>query len=283
MAVYGCSLPDCKRMISSSIVPGGSPVAHANPTQWSLFGFSCSACKAMHCDRCAIRSVGACACGHSLRLTIRPLPPEDGDAASTAVPASGSDDERMRTFAATVAGTIAAQAGGELVDYSTVDFGRERRPGACTLLLDRAGRREGERGIFLVRLLRSMGLPPGVQVFANTLRNLGDDAGHLGRDHVVFVASRDPFEVIRVAEVDPANHGLSSEDVVDQLVRWHERHGVEIVAADTETVVFRFLRQPEDFTSLTQEIVAFCPDLEETFEMEPDALVKSPWVWLWWD
>lgn len=65
--------------------------------------------------------------------------------------------------------------------------------------------------------------------------------------------------------------------------RRHATHGVEIVAADTETVVFRFLRLPDDLDALTHEIVKFCPDLEETFEMEPDALAKSPWVWLWWD
>lgn len=279
MPVYGCSASACERMISSSMFPGGSPVALANPEQWSLFGFSCPACRSMLCDRCAIRSVGACACGQPLRLAIRPLPPEPDDVAAAAGLAHGSDDERAHAFAA----RIAAQAGGTLVDYSTIDFGRQRKAGARTLLLDRAGRREGELGIAIVRLLRSMGLPPGVQVFANALRNLGSDAEHLGRDHVVFVASSDPFEVIRVADVDPANHGLGAEDVVAQLARWHERHGVEIVAADTETVVFRFLRLPEDLEALTQEIVEFCPDLEETFEMEPDALARSSWVWLWWD
>lgn len=277
MSVYSCSASACQRMISSSMVPGGSPVALAKPEQWSLFGFFCAACKAMLCDRCAIRSVGMCACGQSLPLTIRPLPAEAGDAA--VVPAHASDEEHARAFAA----KIATQVGGEVVEYSAVDFGRGRRVGARTLLLHRNGWPEGERGIALVRLLRSMGLPPGVQVFANALRNLSDDAGHLGRDHVVFVASSDPFEVIRVADVDPANHGLAAEDVVAQLTRWHAQHGVEIVAADTETLVFRFLRLPDDLDALTQEIVEFCPDLEETFEMEPDALAKSPWVWLWWD
>lgn len=277
MAVYSCTASGCERMISSSMVPGGSPIALARPEQWSLFGLSCAACKALLCDRCAIRMAGLCSCGKSLQLAIRPLPPEPGEVAGE--PGHGSNDERAHAFAT----AIAAQAGGELVDDSAVDFGRGRRPGARTLLLDRAGRREGERGIALVRLLRRMGLPPGVQVFANVLRNLGDAAEHRGRDHVVFVASTDPFEVIRVADVDPVNHGLAAEDVVDQLTRWHERHGVEIVAADTETVVFRFLRLPEDLAALTQEIVEFCPDLEETFEMEPDALAKSAWVWLWWD
>lgn len=277
MSVYACSASGCDRMISKSMFPGGSPVALAKPEQWSLFGFFCAACKTMLCDRCAIRSVGTCACGEPLPLTIRPLPPETNDVA--AVPPHESDDERVRAFAA----SIAALVGGDVVDYSTVDFGRGRKPGARTLLLDRKGQRDGERGIALVRLLRCMGLPSGVQVFANTLRNLSDDAEHLGRDHVVFVASSDPFEVIRVADVEPVNHGLAAEDVVAQLTRWHERHGVEIVAADTETLVFRFLRLPEDLDALTQEIVEFCPDLEETFEMEPDALAKSAWVWLWWD
>lgn len=281
MSVYSCSASDCERMISRSMVPGGSPVALAKPGQWSLFGFLCAACKTMLCDRCAIRSAGTCACGKPLQLTIKPLPPEMAadDASTGAVAAHVSDDARAWTFA----DEIAALAGGELVDFSTIDFGRERKDGARTLLLDSKGMQGGERGIALVRLLRSMGLPSGVQVFANALRNLNDDAGLSGRDHVVFVASPDPFEVIRVAEVEPANHGLTTDDVVDQLTQWHERHGVEIVAADTETVVFRFLHLPDDLEALTQEIVEFCPDLEETFEMEPDALAKSAWVWLWWD
>jgi hypothetical protein len=281
MSVYSCSASDCERMISRSMVPGGSPVALAKPGQWSLFGFLCAACKTMLCDRCAIRSAGTCACGKPLQLTIKPLPPEmaAGDASTGVVAAHVSDGARAWAFA----DEIAAQAGGELVDFSTIDFGRERKDGARTLLLDTQGMQGGERGIALVRLLRSMGLPSGVQVFANALRNLNEDAGLSGRDHVVFVASPDPFEVIRVAEVEPANHGLTTDDVVDQLMQWHERHGVEIVAADTETVVFRFLHLPDDLEALTQEIVEFCPDLEETFEMEPDALAKSAWVWLWWD
>jgi hypothetical protein len=281
MSVYSCSASDCERMISKSMVPGGSPVALAKPGQWSLFGFFCAACKTMLCDRCAIRSVGTCPCGKPLQLTIKPLPPEAGagDAATRVVAAHASDGARAWTFA----DEIAALAGGELVDFSTIDFGRERKIGARTLLLDSKGVQGGERGMALVCLLRSIGLPPGVQVFANALRNLNDDVGLSGRDHVVFVASSDPFEVIRVAEVEPANHGLTTDDVVDQLTQWHERHGVEIVAADTETVVFRFLRLPADLEELTQEIVEFCPDLEETFEMEPDALAKSAWVWLWWD
>ena len=281
MSVYSCSASACERMISKSMAPGGSPVALAKPAQWSLFGFFCTACKTMLCDRCATRDVGTCTCGQSLQLAIKPLPPEieAGDDTPGVVPADGSDAGRTRAFA----DAIAAQVGGEWVEYSTVDFGRGRKPGARTLLLDRKGQPEGERGIALVRHLRRMGFPRGVQVFANTLRNLGDDAGHLGRDQVVFVDSADPFDVIRVAEVDPVNHDLTAEDVVDQLTRWHAQHGVEIAAADTETVVFRFLRLPDDLEALTREIVEFCPDLEETFEMEPDGLARSAWVWLWWD
>lgn len=281
MSVYSCSATPCERMISRSMVPGGSPVALAKPEQWSLLGFFCGTCKAMLCDRCAIRSVGTCACGKPLQLTIKPLPPEAGagDAATGIVAAHASEGARAWTFA----DEIAAHTGGELVEFSTIDFGREHKIGARTLLLDTKGAQGGERGMALVRLLRSIGLPPGVQVFANALRNLNDDAGLSSRDHVVFVASFDPFEVIRVAEVEPVNHGLTTDDVVDQLIRWHERHGVEIVAADTETLVFRFLRLPDGLDALTQEIVEFCPDLEETFEMEPDALAKSTWVWLWWD
>ena len=279
MAVYSCSVPDCGRFISQSIVPGGSPVALAQPEVWSLFGFFCPACKAMRCDRCALRSVGTCACGRSLQLAIAPLPAEPGEGEAAPAADAAADPARAHAYAA----DIAARVCGDLVDYSTVDFGRERRPGAHTLLLDRDGRRAGERGIALVRLLRRMGLPPGVQAFANALRDLSGAPEHAGRDQVVFVASPDPFDVVRVADVDPANHDLTADDVVERLARWHAQHGVEIVAADTDTVVFRFLQLPDDLAALTQEIVDFCPDIAETFEMEPDALTQSPWVWLWWD
>lgn len=276
MPVFSCSVPDCGRLISKSMIPGGSPVALARPEEWSLFGFDCPACRAMRCDRCATRMVGACACGQSLRLSIRPAPQEPGTAEAVV---GAADPGQVRKFA----DGIAARVSGRIVDYSTVDFGRERRTGALTLLLDRNGQPEGERGIALVHLLRSMGLPAGIQVFANALRDLGREPGHQDRDQVVFFGGSNVFEAIRVAEVDPANHGLTSEDVAAQLLRWHDRHGVDIVAADTETVVLRFLRLPDDVSALTAEIVAFCPDLEEMFEMEPQALETSGWLWLWWD
>lgn len=279
MSVYGCATPDCARMISESILPGGSPVALADPERWSLFGFFCPSCKTLLCDRCATRRIGVCACGQSLQMSIRPRPSETaaGDAVNDVAPAAQAG--RAQAFAL----AIAAQVGGEVVDYSTVDFGRERKPGQRTLLLDRDGRREGERAIALVRHLRRMGLPPGVQVFANTLRDLGDAPEHRDRDQVVFVASSDPFDVIRVAEVDPANHDLTAEDVAERLAAWHAQYGIEIVAADSDTVVLRFLRLPDDHGALIEEIIDFCPDIAETFELDPDALAKSPWVWLWWD
>jgi Domain of unknown function (DUF4253) len=268
-------------MISKSMFPGGSPVALASPEQWSLLGFGCRTCKTLMCDRCATCNAGVCTCGQPLYLSIKPVGQVSSveDAAADAAPMQKPDFERMRAFAS----VIAAQANCALVEYSTFDFGRQRKPGQLTLLLDRKGQPEGERGMSMVQHLRRLGLPPGVQVFANTLRNLGEDPEHEGRDEVVFVCSFDHLDVIRAAEVDPANHDLTTEAVADQLARWHQRFGVEIVAADTETVVLRFLRLPVDLDTLTAEIVDFCPDLEETFEMDPQALAKSTWIWLWWD
>lgn len=281
MPVFSCSASDCDRMISESMIPGGSPVALASPEQWSLLGFGCRTCKTLMCDRCATRNAGICACGQPLFLSIKPfkLDSSADGAAIEAGPAQEPDFERMRAFAS----TIAAQTNCAVVEYSTFDFGRQRKPGQLTLLLDRIGKAEGERGISMVQHLRRLGLPPGVQVFANTLRNLSGDPEHAERDEVVFVCSFDPFDTIRAAEVDPANYDLTTEDVVDQLTQWHQRFGVEIVAADTESVVLRFLRLPADLDALTAEIVEFCPDLEETFELDTQPLTKSPWLWLWWD
>jgi Domain of unknown function (DUF4253) len=222
-----------------------------------------------------------CTCGEPLQLAVKPLENDPSEAGSSAAAAAPGASKQMdaRAFAS----AIAVQVGCDVVKYSTVDFGRERKAGQRALLIDRKGQPEGERGVALVRHLRSMGLPSGVQIFANALRNLSDDPERKGRDEVVVIDSNDPFDVIRVAEVDSVNCGLNSDDVVARLESWHQRFGIEIVAADTETVFLRFLRLPADVSELTAEIVEFCPEWEETFELESQALAESSWLWLWWD
>lgn len=70
MAVLGCSGWACERLISVSGLPGGNPVAAAEPEYWSTEYFFCRECGEAFCDRCAanrrgrtfavVKSCGSC-------------------------------------------------------------------------------------------------------------------------------------------------------------------------------------------------------------------------------
>ena len=58
MTVMGCSGEGCKRFISISVIPGGNPVAKADPEQWATEYRICTACGAHFCDRCVKKMSG---------------------------------------------------------------------------------------------------------------------------------------------------------------------------------------------------------------------------------
>lgn len=75
MPVVQCAA--CPRLVSISRVPGGNPVARADPAKWSVLHTRCVDCGACLCDRCAPASARHCqACGAA-------LPTEDGGPLST--------------------------------------------------------------------------------------------------------------------------------------------------------------------------------------------------------
>lgn len=77
MPVLECAA--CPRLISISRVPGGNPVARADPAKWSVLHTRCTGCGAHLCDGCAPASARDCqACGAA-------LPAEGGGPLSTRV------------------------------------------------------------------------------------------------------------------------------------------------------------------------------------------------------
>lgn len=55
MTILGCR--GCERMISVSIVPGGNPIARANPEMFQLRYGRCERCSGVYCEEC-IRAAG---------------------------------------------------------------------------------------------------------------------------------------------------------------------------------------------------------------------------------
>jgi hypothetical protein len=72
MAVYACS--KCSRAISVSILPGGNPIAKADPENWAQSWLHCPDCPALICERCAPPGTEYCPlCYHALQEPSRDL------------------------------------------------------------------------------------------------------------------------------------------------------------------------------------------------------------------
>ncbi len=163
--------------------------------------------------------------------------------------------------------------------YSTIDFGRERYTEARSFIVPRA------RGIPAVTAARKVGVPAGLIVFEGSNRWLGDEK-HEDQVEIVVARGQSNFDAIRVAQVDPVNHGLSAEDVVARLERYHRSFGVEVFQADTESVVFKLSKLPASLDGFVKNLQDFCPDsIEEGLEEEYAKGIRESggWVALWWD
>ncbi|MCB9594843.1 MAG: hypothetical protein H6719_19130 [Sandaracinaceae bacterium] len=86
MPVFSCSR-GCPRLISVSAIPGGSPVALADPEGYAVSYLDCAGCHTKTCDRCARKNPqlaagsGCPKCGKPLAWAGVPLP---GGAAASA-------------------------------------------------------------------------------------------------------------------------------------------------------------------------------------------------------
>jgi hypothetical protein len=52
MPVLKCFGEDCTRFISVTMIPGGNPIALADPEKWATIYFRCASCGKAYCDRC---------------------------------------------------------------------------------------------------------------------------------------------------------------------------------------------------------------------------------------
>ena len=58
MTVGKCMGKGCPRLISISVIPGGNPVALADPETWARHYKVCTECGAHFCDRCVKKMGG---------------------------------------------------------------------------------------------------------------------------------------------------------------------------------------------------------------------------------
>lgn len=67
MTIIGCH--GCHMCISISIMPGGNPLAKANPDKFTIKYGRCGRCGRTYCDKCIMSKHNKCpGCGRSIEI-----------------------------------------------------------------------------------------------------------------------------------------------------------------------------------------------------------------------
>lgn len=162
--------------------------------------------------------------------------------------------------------------------FSTRDFGRDRYPGARSILVP------PEQSEALLAKIRT-GLGPGLVAFIGTQNSLADDASE--DVELVIGPGSTQFDILRIAASDAVNYGKQTEDLVKVLQRWDEAYGIDIFQAATDTVQLRLRHLPPDIGKFAAEVYEFCPDIVDqgfgSVAKLAEHVSKSRTVYLWWD
>src|SRR5688572_3579514 len=129
------------------------------------------------------------------------------------------------------------ETGQEARRYSTRDFGRERYPGARSVIVEDA------RAAELLAAVRAK-LPSGLVAFLGTQATLDD--GSRATVELVVGHGASQFDILRIAATDGINHGKETEDLIAVLQDWDRRFGIDIHAALTDTIQVTLKSKPAD-------------------------------------
>ncbi len=115
-------------------------------------------------------------------------------------------------------------------------------------------------------------------------RELPADARHEVR--ALLVPTTDWAAIVRMCGTNGANYGLSTRDIVNRLAEIGERYPFEIQGCSHDFVAVRF-SPLEDYESLDQTLLDFCPDLsdgtpDDRFETA-EFYESDRRCFLWWD
>ncbi len=162
--------------------------------------------------------------------------------------------------------------------FSTRDFGRDNLAGPHSVLVPDV---KAEALLWKVRGK----LPPGVVAFIGTERSLAEPP--VEGTELVVASARSQFDILRIAATDAVNHGKQTEDLVRTLQRWDERFGVDIYAAQTDTIQLKLKSLPVDLMTFANEVYEFCPDIVDQGSGDvrklAAAIAATKTVYLWWD
>lgn len=173
---------------------------------------------------------------------------------------------------------LAAVAKSDVRDYWTNDFGRAKRTGGYSAIVP------VERAQKLLESIRGQ-VPSGYVAFVGTTHNL-DDPRIKGAE-LVMAPGQDQFDIIRLAATDAVNHGMTTDQIIEELRRWDAQFGIDIWQAESDTVQLKLKSIPADLPAFSQALYEFCPDIVDQgvgdIESLQAAVKQSGVIFLWWD
>lgn len=174
--------------------------------------------------------------------------------------------------------TLARLGAGEVRHFSTYDFGRVRDERCASVIV---ADEEAEALVFRIR----EALEPGQVAFVGTSRWLGDERH--GGVEVVVGPGESQLDIPKLARTDAVNHGVGTEDIVGKLREFDEDFGIDVVRAETDTIVFDLVGWPRDLAAFARGLYEFCPDIVDqgvgSVEALEDGLDVTGRAYLWWD
>jgi hypothetical protein len=163
--------------------------------------------------------------------------------------------------------------------YMTYDFGRGQDPRAVSVVVPES------EALNLVAELHPY-VPAGWLAFAGTYSWAGTEQ-HDNATEVVIGPGSNQFDIVRLARTDGVNYDLSTADVIRKLKSYDTQVGIQILQANTDTVVVRIKRLPRDVPAFSRDVYRFCPDIVDqgagsVAALETD-LTKNRMLYFWWD
>jgi hypothetical protein len=103
----------------------------------------------------------------------------------------------------------------------------------------------------------------------------------------VVAGANNQFDILRIAASDAVNYGKDTEDLVRILRSWDERFGIDIYAAQSDTIQLKLKSVPKDMKAFANEVYEFCPDIVDQgvgdVEKLAAEIAATKTVFLWWD
>jgi hypothetical protein len=99
------------------------------------------------------------------------------------------------------------------------------------------------------------------------------------------------LELVRAKQTAGINYSVSNQMVLAKLKDWHEKYGISVSEASSDSMTVRFKKPPNDLTQLCTEFVTFCPDLVDGCEADNANAIKdiaaklreTNVIEFWWD